>query len=290
MILLLLMAAWFAARATPLTILYTNDLHLRFSRLDSLSRRIETERQRSENLLLLDAGDTFQDFRDPMLAVWGGDRMVAWMNRIGYDAMALGNHDLYWGPRRLETLIGEAGFPILCANVLRSDGSVAFTPWTRIEVGGLDVVVIGLTTRDYFPFLDYPLYRVTSPATAVEAVLGMVPKDFFDVLVCLGHLSVAEAERIASQVPQIAVFVTGHSHEATIDPVMKGNTIIVQSGAFGRALGRLDLEVDVSTRTARTVSNQLLPTEKAPADTGRGLVQLAVVAAALVALLAAVVL
>ena len=71
--------------ATPVTILYTNDLHLRFGRLDSIARLIEAERAGGSPVFLFDGGDAWQDFRRPLAAVWGADEMVAWMNDVGYD-------------------------------------------------------------------------------------------------------------------------------------------------------------------------------------------------------------
>jgi len=97
-----------------------------------------------------------------------------------------------------------------------------------------------------------------------------------DLVVAIGHVPVAEASRIAEAVPDIDVFVTGHSHEETRDPVRVGETLIVQAGAFGRWLGRL--RIDVANGSAELVGNDLLPTEKASTDIGRGLLQFIAVA------------
>ena len=94
--------------ASSLTILYTNDLHTRLGRLEGLAELIESERAMDRPVLLLDAGDTWQDFRTPLAAVWGAEEMVDWMNKVRYDAMALGNHDLYWGADQLVALCERA--------------------------------------------------------------------------------------------------------------------------------------------------------------------------------------
>ena len=76
--------------SAPLTILYTNDLHLRFERLASIERLIAEERAGDVSILLLDAGDTWQDFRRPLPAVWGANEMVEWMNLVAYDGTCTG--------------------------------------------------------------------------------------------------------------------------------------------------------------------------------------------------------
>lgn len=263
-----------AVAATEITILYTNDLHLRLSRLESIAALVAAERALSDCVLLLDAGDTWQDYRVPIFAVWGADEMLDWMNETGYDAMALGNHDLYWGARRLSALAEAADFPLLCANVV-STGDVLppFAASARIAVGGIDVLVVGLITEEYFPYFDYPWLVPIDAAHAVRAEID-ARGDGADLVVCLAHVPGSDARTIASKVPGIDVFLTGHSHEETLSPVQVGETVIVQSGAFGRSLGRLVIDVDPSSGASHVASNRLLPTEEAPAPVGRGLVRL----------------
>ncbi len=274
-----------AAAATEITILYTNDLHLRLSRLESIAALAAAERARSDCVLLLDAGDTWQDYRVPIFAVWGADEMVEWMNETGYDAMALGNHDFYWGPRELAVLVEAARFPVLCANFTSFDGtSPPFVASSWLTVCGIDVLVVGLVTEEYFPYLDYPWLVPIDAAEAARAAIGTYGGEA-DLVVCIGHVPIADARAIASSVPSIDVFLTGHSHEETPTPVLVGGTLIVQSGVLGRNLGRLVLNVDPDSGTHQVISNELLPTEKAPARLGRGLVRLVEVLALLASVL-----
>ena len=276
--------------SSPLTILYTNDLHLRFERVASIERLIAEERVGDVPVLLLDAGDTWQDFRRPLAAVWGADEMVEWMNRVGYDAMALGNHDMYWGAERLGQLARRASFPILCANLKPvRPGAAPFASSTRLDAGGISVLLIGLITEDLLPYSAYPALRVVHPSVALRDEIART-SDGRDLIVVVAHLPVADAIRVAAEVPGIDVFVTGHSHEETSDPVRVGETLIVQSGKFGESLGRLAVDVDPETGEHRLIDNDLIPTAKAPAEIGRGLLQLfrvvvTAVAAALLVLL-----
>lgn len=269
--------------SSPLAILYTNDLHLRFERLASIERLIAEERGGETPILLLDAGDAWQDFRRPLPAVWGADEMVEWMDRVGYDAMALGNHEMYWGAKRLDELMRKASFPILCANLVpvRPDAN-SFVPSTELKAGDVSVLLIGLITEELLPYSAYPGLRMVPMSGAVRNEIDRTLGEQ-DLIVVVAHLPVAAAIRVATAVPEIDVFVTGHSHEETSDPVRVGDTLIVQSGGFGENLGRLVVDVDPETGEHRLIENELIPTEKAPTDIGRGLLQLFAVVVAAVA-------
>jgi 2',3'-cyclic-nucleotide 2'-phosphodiesterase (5'-nucleotidase family) len=263
-----------AAAGETLRVVYTNDLHARLDRLASIGEWIAAAREIGDPVLVVDAGDAWQDFRVPLYAFWGAEWVLAWMNEVGYDAMAPGNHDFYVGWPVVRALAQKASFPILCANLAPADGTAPpFPGSTRLVVGGLDVLVIGLTALEFVPALEMPWLRPTDPVTALRWQVETAPGSP-DLIVCLAHVPVREAEVLARAVPEIDLFVTGHSHETTQDPVAVGTTLIVQSGAFGRYVGQLVL--DVRHDGVRVVDHQLLATEeRAGTDLGPGLSKLA---------------
>jgi 2',3'-cyclic-nucleotide 2'-phosphodiesterase (5'-nucleotidase family) len=284
--LLLLLLVTEAAFGSGFTVLYTNDLHARLERLESLGRLIEAERSQGEPILLLDAGDTWQDFRAPLPAVWGAEEMVAWMNRVGYSAMALGNHDLYFGAERFASLAGQAGFPIVCANLVPLAGLAApFLPSTIALCDGLRVLIVGLVTGEFLPYADLPWLRYVDPAVALASTLRASAAQPPDVVIALCHLSVDEARRLAEAVPGVDLFVTGHSHEATREPVRAGHAWIVQADAFGQTLGRLRLEVDPDVPDVRVAANTLLRTETTLVERDQGGLRLIEVALLLASVL-----
>jgi len=280
---LMIVVVSLAASASSLTILYTNDIHNRLGSLASLGEFIEQERSSGGPVLLFDSGDTWQDFRVPLYAVWGADEMVTWMNSVGYDAMAIGNHDIYYGVDRLAELSSKAEFPLLCANIVPLAGYKApFAPHTIISAGGMRVLVIGVITAEYLSYPDYPWLKYVDPTQAVQGVLEQMEGQA-DLVIVLGHLPVAEAMRIARVAPDIDVFLTGHSHETTPEPMREGKTLILQAGAFGHYLGRLKLEIDPQSGDITSASNALLETKKTPVSLNRGYLKLFTVAALLAA-------
>ena len=279
----LLLVIGLVASASSLTILYTNDIHNRLGSLAGLSSLIDGEREADGPVLLFDVGDTWQDFRVPLYAVWGAEEMVAWMNGVGYDAMAIGNHDLYYGADALTGISSKLKFPLLCANLVPFAGYEApYRAYTVIDVDGMRVLVIGVITAEYLPYPDYPWLRYVDPAQAIKRVLRET-QGHADLVIVLGHLPVAQAAEIARVVPDIDVFLTGHSHEITPQPVEQGKTLIVQAGAFGRYLGRLELEIDPQSGRVISAQNALLETKITPVENGRGYMKLLTVAALIAA-------
>lgn len=269
---LLLLVGACLGHAGPLTIIYTNDLHLRFDRLGTIEAAIAAERATGNPVLVLDAGDAWHDFRRPIDAVWGAEAMIDWMNRVGYDAMALGNHELYLGRDRVADLIERADFPVLSANVSRVHGdSTPWTPAVLIDVGGLSVRIVGLTTGELLPTLDDPWLRRVSPESSLLRCLAEEPPA--DLTIALGHVSLDEASLTSERVAGIDLFLTGHSHEQTALPRWVGQTAIVQAGAFARFFGRLRLNIEPDG-SVEILEHALLPTEKAPSERTQGLGQL----------------
>src|SRR5450432_2674589 len=160
---LLLVVGSSAAGAVTLTILHTSDLHGRVHPHDALAdedlgeglARVATAvraiRGEGNPTLLLDSGDTIQGAPEQALAFAGqigdgSDPIVRAMNLVGYDAMAIGNHEFDFGLGRLEKSRKQARFPWLSANVTKADGSPAFAPYDVLESGGVRVGVLGFVT------------------------------------------------------------------------------------------------------------------------------------------------
>ncbi|MBU1050132.1 metallophosphatase [Candidatus Bipolaricaulota bacterium] len=257
------------AVGAPITVLYTNDIHVRLDRLASIGRMIELEREQGNPVLLFDAGDTWQDHRQWIPNVWGAERMIGWMNATGFSSMTLGNHDTYWGPQRLSQLILDADFPVLSANWQPTYGERLVRAATLLRVEDATILVIGLTTPEFLPIPAYPGWRYRDPEAALREQLKAYA-DSFDWVFVVGHIGLNDARPIAREVPQIDLFVSGHSHEATIQPLVEGHTLIVQSGAFGQALGRLVLDLDLESHTMAVLAHDLIPTERTPVDVRAG--------------------
>ena len=164
-----LLPAAFAAEAEGekhITILGTSDMHGNiwgYSYEDNaetdnngmarLYTYIQQVRAENPNTFLVDAGDDIQGtiMTDDLYNKTPEEPhpVVTAMNYMGYDAMTLGNHEFNWGIPTMQSILGQASFPVLAANVTGAQGEpVTGAGWTIVERGGVKLAVIGVVTPD----------------------------------------------------------------------------------------------------------------------------------------------
>lgn len=139
-----------------LTILHTNDHHGRFwpnadGEYGMAARKTLIDAVRAEvkaaggEVLLLDGGDVNTGV--PESDLQDAEPDFQGMNRLGYDAAAVGNHEFDKPPAVLAKQRQWARFPMLAANIYK-DGQRMFAPYHVFERGGYKIAVMGLTTDD----------------------------------------------------------------------------------------------------------------------------------------------
>lgn len=267
-VLLLSVPLFFAAacgrpRPPDLTIIHTNDLkgYILPVRVRGWNARTGgyavfaswVEEVRAENrgrgvpTLLLDSGNIF--YGTPEGHFRKGETVVDLMNRVGYDAMAIGAGDFEFGYLNLVRLAGRADFPFLASNVLRR-GSTEPAGFARTclvrEVNGIRIGLFGLTTgrmeRDLLPG-DLDRLDFREPAAAARECVESLRARGADLVVALSHLGVEENLDLARRVEGIDVIVGGHGNRSLRRPVREpsGGTLVYQLEGYGRSAGRIDL-------------------------------------------------
>lgn len=200
--------------------------------------------------LLLDAGDTLQGTY--VSNSTQGEVVVAAMNLAGYDAWTPGNHEFDWGQETLRKRIEQVQFPALAANLLDVETGEtwdAVEPYAIVPVGRARVAVLGLTYSDT-PAINRPQNVAGLDFRgAEETVRRYLPElaEQADLIVVLSHLGLDGDRALARAVTGIDVIVGGHTHVYLERPVEVNGTLLVQAGAKGQVLGRLDLTVDLET-------------------------------------------
>ncbi|HEY3305125.1 MAG TPA: metallophosphoesterase, partial [Candidatus Binatia bacterium] len=153
--LLLLLSGSLALAEEKLTILHTSEHHGTLQPIESgphqglggVARRaalIEKIRKEARNVLLLDSGDLVVG--TAMSSLFRGAPDIAAMNLMGYDALALGNHDFDFGLAHLTELKKQARFPFLCTNIRPKKTGVC-QPFLVKTIGRLRVGLLGLVGR-----------------------------------------------------------------------------------------------------------------------------------------------
>jgi 5'-nucleotidase len=165
--------------------------------------QIAEVRANNEHVLVLDAGDSLVGDQDPARETQG-QTSVEVMNRLGYDAMALGPGDLGLGPAILRQRIREARFAVLSANAVETaTGELLAKPYVVREFAGHRVAIVGLSGG---PGTDE--ITVRDPlATAQEVVAELEGQA--DVVILLSHAGATTDQQIAEAVAGIAAIVSG---------------------------------------------------------------------------------
>ena len=242
--------------------------------LAKVATLIQEARRQNPNSLLLDCGDTIQGSTLEtvhQMAVRAGkttqpDPMMAVMNYLRYDAMAMGNHELNYGLKNMLTARSQATFPWLSANTRLAAGASVkpFQGWIVKTVAGVKIGIIGLTTPA-IPIWEKPEnykgYRwIAGTIAAAEAVAEMRKSAKPDVVVVIvhsgldrdlatGQVKSGEAvgenmvHQIATEVPGIDVIFFGHTHQQLAGALVNG-VLLAQAKNWGGSLARVDLKLE----------------------------------------------
>ena len=205
-------------------------------------------RERPGRVLFMDAGDTIQG---SAAAAWTeGKAVVAPINALNLDLGIPGNWEVVYGAEALGRRSKEFRHPLIAANI-RSEKTktLVFPPYLIKEVGGVRIGVIGFTDPDV-PERQPPSYSaglMFDGAGVIQPLIdGMRLKEKVDVVVLLTHIGLPRSIRLAETLKGLDVVLSGDTHERTYEPIVRGDTWVVEPGGFGSFLGRLDLTINGS--------------------------------------------
>ncbi|XP_056152197.1 snake venom 5'-nucleotidase-like [Lampris incognitus] len=289
-----------------LTLLHTNDNHARIDETNRESGRcpkggpcfagvarrftkITEIRKNEKNVLLLDAGDQFQG------TVWfnyyKGSEAAYFMNKLGYDVMAFGNHEFDNGVEGLiEPFLKNVTCTILSANIktdqtLGSTLSGYYQPYVIKHVGGEKVAVIGYTTVET-PVLSLPgpHLKFEDEVQSIQVQVDKLKTLGYNKIIALGHSGFEVDQDIAKRVRGVDVVIGGHtntflytgkppSSEVPAGPypfMVRSNdgrdVPVVQAFAFGKYLGYLKVTFDDEGNVVKAVGNPILMDSSIPQD------------------------
>ncbi len=220
-----------------------------YAHLATLVKAVRAERP--GKTLLLDGGDTLQG---SATSLWTrGEDMLLVINQLGVEAFT-GHWDFTHGLDRVKEFFGDkerrgrfAG-DFIAHNVKDATwGDRVFHPYTMREVGGVKVGIIGQAfpyvpvshPRRFVPDLSFGIEEDRVQALAQD----LREAHRVDLVVLLSHNGLPVDRKLAGRVRGIDVILGGHSHDALPRPVMIGKTLLIASGASGKFLSRLDLDV-----------------------------------------------
>lgn len=299
-----------AVAGFELVLLHTNDVHARVvetsvhagacskvgqcfggvARRATAVRRLRQQgAQRGAAVLLLDAGDQFQG------SVWfnfyKGREAAHFMNRLQYDAMALGNHEFDNGVSGLmEPFLEQVECPVLSSNIrvdapLDSSFGAAFRPYTVLRLGEQRVGIVGYTSRETPVLSDPgPLLHFEEEVSALQRQVDKLQTLGVNKIIALGHSGFTVDQEVARRVRGIDAVIGGHSNtflytgpapslEVPAGPYpfmvrgAEGRMVpVVQAFAFGKYLGHLQLTFDPNGNVLQATGNPVLLDHSIPQD------------------------
>ncbi|MEO9684372.1 MAG: bifunctional metallophosphatase/5'-nucleotidase [Tateyamaria sp.] len=273
----LALSAGVASAEYTLHILHTNDMH---SRIESINRfdstcdaegeaegkcfggvaRVKTaiDAKKAElagqNVIVLDAGDPFQG--SLFYTTYKGAAEAEFMEQMGYDAMAVGNHEFDDGPAGLSAFVDTVSFPVISGNLDMSGEALLagkVDDHLVLEVGGQKIGIVSALAVD--------TVETSSPGenvifedeiTALTADVATLEGEGVDKVIALTHVGMNKDLAIAAAVPGLDVVIGGHSHtlmsnddgETPAYPTMVEGVPVAQAYAYTKYLGHLIVTFD----------------------------------------------
>ncbi|MGO2324055.1 bifunctional UDP-sugar hydrolase/5'-nucleotidase UshA [Vibrio casei] len=276
---------WQANKLYKLTVLHTNDNHGRFwhnqdgeygmaarkALVDSIRQQVSAE---GGSVLLFSGGDINTGV--PESDLQDAEPDFKGMNKIGYDAMAVGNHEF---DNPLSVLMKQrdwSNFPMLSANIYdKKTGKRLFEPYKIFEEQGIKIAVIGLTTEDtakignpeYIGGIEFRDPKLEAKKVIADLEINEKP-DLIFAVTHMGHYDNGNSGvnapgdvTLARYLPkgELDMIIGGHSQEPVCMkstnhrdsdykpgevcvPDQQNGTWIVQAHEWGKYVGRADFE------------------------------------------------
>jgi len=217
-------------------------------------------RDAGQNVIVLDAGDQFQG--SLYYTTYKGAVEAEMMSRIGFDAMAIGNHEFDDGPDGLADFLDRIDFPVVSGNIDVSGSNRLAGRVGRhvvLEVGGRKVgIVSALATDTVDTSSPGPDIAFEDEIAALSREVAALEAAGVGHILALNHVGITRDVEIARRVPGIDAVIGGHSHTylSADDPRRAGPypiwvsrddgslVPVVQAYAYGRYLGHLELTFD----------------------------------------------
>lgn len=229
-----------------LKIIHTNDLHSHFDNFAKAATVIN--QHRDENTILVDAGD-FADFKSIELQGTRGMAAVELLDAVGYDALTIGNNEMFNGAETLEHMAVQSSVPFLSNNLFRKDETAI--PGVRSSVilskNGLRIFVTG-ASPDLGAFNEGLGFHSENYIIAIAEELER-NRGKYDLCILLNHVGTIADMDLAKEISGIDVIVSSHDHVLYQEAKVVNDTFIVSAGNFGEHIGVLEIEVKKSHKT-----------------------------------------
>lgn len=260
---------------SDIIILYENDMHCAIDGYSKISALKTTLLETCNYVGVVSSGDFVQG--DTLGAISKGEYIVNTMNLVGYDAIALGNHEFDYKFDRLKKIAESLNTTPVCSNFYKnSESTPVFQPYTIKTYGDIDIAYIGVTTPDTLTssspaqFMDENgnyicNFSGTNLSQAVQSAIDSAKNEGADYIIGLTHLGTENVyeqwnvQTLINNTEGFDVVLDGHSHSVVerLEVADKNGDLvpISSTGSKFANLGKL------------TISNGNFKTELIPTQT-----------------------
>ena len=259
--------------AKPIVILYENDVHCAVDGYPFLVSMRKEYQTTTNYVSTVSCGD----FASGGLvgAVSKGEQIVKIMNYVGYDAIALGNHELDYGIAQMFSITDSLNAPVLCANLKNvQTEEFPYPAYHIVRYGDVDVAYIGFTTTTSG--------TVTSLSDAQGNVLySFMREEFYinaqhfidearskgaDYVIALSHLGDSQSDgmhpastSLIANTTGLNAVIDGHDHHIIEEMFINdkgGNPVLLtSSGTNFQYIGKLTIDTNGKVRSALVSTN-----------------------------------
>ncbi|MBW7458074.1 5'-nucleotidase C-terminal domain-containing protein, partial [Paenibacillus sepulcri] len=235
---------------------------------DYLAAYLKQREAANPNTLLVHAGDAV-GASAPVSALLQDEPTIDFLNRLGFDAGTVGNHEFDRGAEEALRLINGgknpvsgkdfagADFPYVAANVMDKDGKPLLDAYVIKQVGGVEIGFIGVVTN-----ITPTIVKASSiegltfieQAPAVNKAVAELKAKGIEAIVILAHdpfegsadAPTGEVVDLANEVDdEVDVIFAGHNHGG-LNKVIDGK-LVIEAYSYGTAFSDIDLEIDRAT-------------------------------------------
>jgi sulfur-oxidizing protein SoxB len=219
-----------------------------------LKTMIESFRkQNPANTILYDGGDFFHGHA--VASLTEGEALIPIFNELNYDLMLPGNWEVVYKKKKMLYDLGHVNASKICANMWHKtndadNGELVYQPYWIKYIAGVKIGVIGYTDH-LIPKRQSPAYSEGLRFEHAEINLAKYVKLLREtegcaVVIVATHMGLAQQVGLANNPVSegVDIIMGADTHERVRVPIQGKYTKVVECGAFGSFLGKLDLTIE----------------------------------------------